>query len=318
MIEPVEQELLGDLAEFLNLADGDVVCEFGSYFGRSARCIADGLAKNRQVNVHGQGHVLHAYDVFACSVGGALARYVLHDAERAHISDLLQIDGKRIDFAHVFDHHMAGLPPGLVQRHQTDLASARHAGGAIAMMHIDAPKWFAEYRQLLGEFGPHLKPGAKLVFQDYFYHWSAELIAAVQVFIDSGHFEPLETAATSLLLRASGPVNADALAWLDVQLGAIDTGALVKRAIKRFSAFEVDRPEIFVSRLYLAGMQHSFEAGDHVRSSQWLLQLQHRLNGTLPPPLIADIADLARYGFSIRTLYEQDTALAASAAIDGK
>lgn len=309
MIESVEQELLTDLAENLDLSSGDVVCEFGCYFGRSARCIADGLARNRRLDLAQRSlPTLHAYDVFSCSKHGALARYVLRDAERAGISGLLLLDDARVDFSRVFDHHMGGLPQGLVQRHQTDLAAALHVGGRISMMHIDAPKWYAEYRQLLREFGPHLKVGAHLVFQDYFYHWSAELIAAVQLFIDSGLFEPLETAATSLLVRVAGPVDADGLAWLDAELGASDVGQLIKRAIKHFSAFEVDRPEVFVSRLFLAGMQHSFEAGDHPRSSQWLLQLQAGLKGPLSPTLTADIADLARYGFSIRRLYELDTA----------
>lgn len=308
MIEPVEQELLTDLAEYLDLADADVVCEFGCYFGRSARCIADGLTKNRQLNaLRRQAPAFHAYDVFSCAASGALARYVLRDAKHAGISDLLQIDSSRVDFSRVFDHHLNDLPPGLVQRHQTDLAGARHVGGRIAMMHIDAPKWFNEYRQLLCEFGPHLRPGAQLVFQDYFYHWSAELIAATQLFIESGRFEPLETAATSLLVRVSGPVDAVALAWLDTQLAASDIDHVLQRAIKQFAAFEMDRPEIFLSRLYLAGMQYSFEAGNHQRASEWLSKLMRSLKGTVPPALIEDLADLTRYGFSIRSLYEQDT-----------
>lgn len=308
MIEPVEQELLADLAEYLDLALGDTVCEFGCYFGRSARCIADGLLKNRRLcALQRTAPTFHAYDVFACSVGGALARYVTRDANQAGISDLLSVERDRIDFSRVFDRHLGDLPQGLLQRHQTDIAAAKHTGGPIAMMHIDAPKWFVEYRQLLREFGPHLKPGAQLVFQDYFYHWSAELIAAVELFIESGQFEPQETAATSLLVRASGPVDADALASLEARLAENDIGEVIERAIARFSAFEVDRPEIFVSRLYLAGMQYSFERGDHARSGRWLRQLLEKTRGDLPPTLTADLAELVQYGFSIRKLYELDT-----------
>lgn len=308
MIEPVEQALLADLAEFMDLADGDIVCEFGCYLGRSARCIADGLVKNRKIGPSKRSApVFHAFDVFACSRSGALARYVLVDAQNAGLAALLHADEERIDFSRVFDHHMGGLPPGLLRRHQTELASARHPGGPIAMMHIDAPKWYVEYRQLLREFGPHLKAGAHLVFQDYFYHWSAELIAAVQLFIENGLFEPLETAATSLLVRTAGPVDADALAWLDGQLAVADVGDLIGRAIEHWSAFEVDRREVFASRLFLAGMQHSFEAGNFDRSSKWLMQLQRSVQGRVQPQTVVDLADLAQYGFSIRKLYEQDT-----------
>lgn len=128
----------------------------------------------------------------------------------------------------------------------------------------------------------------------------------MQLGIDGGYFEPLETAATSLLVRSLRPIDAGLLSTMDQRLQAGATEPLVERAIKLFSAFEVDRPEQFVSRLYLAAMQSVFERGDHFQSSRWLLQLQQRLGGALPPAVVADLADLARYGFSLRRLYERD------------
>jgi Methyltransferase domain len=309
MIEDIEQDLLLDLASSVRLAEGDIVLEFGSYLGRSARCIADGLSRNSSRPSKTTGAIFHAFDVFACAEGGALANYVRADAKRGKVETLLKVDGGRIDFLPIFQHYMSGLPSGLLLAHRTTLKAARHPGGTIALMHVDAPKWLAEYKELLLEFGPHLKRGAQIVFQDYFYHWSAEVIAAVEVFIQQGRFEPLETAASSLLVRVDGPVGQETLEALDAIESPGAVYSLIGSAIERFSNFEVDRPQAFLPRLYLAAMQHAFERGEHAIASQWLLRLRKRFAGSLPPSVTTDLTDLVAYGFSIRQLYEGDTAV---------
>lgn len=159
MIEKVEQDLLLDLAAFADLKPGDIVCEFGSYLGRSTRCLAEGLQRNSRLESASNGSVvLHAFDVFACAEGGAFAEHLLQDTRRASVEGLLKVHAGRIDFSGVFDHFMRDVPAALLSRHQTAIASAKHPGGTIALMHVDAPKWYSEYRQLLSEFGSHLRP----------------------------------------------------------------------------------------------------------------------------------------------------------------
>jgi hypothetical protein len=307
MIEPVEQDLLVDVAENLVLDRDDVVCEVGSYLGRSARCLAEGLLANRTLNLDRRDRpALHAYDVFACEAQGPLARHLLRDIERAGLGALLRRQGSRIDFSGVFDHHMRGLPSGLLMRHQVTLAGASHTGGAIALMHIDAPKWYPEFRQLMATFGPHLKADAYLVLQDYFYHWSAELIAALQVCMDMGLIEPIETAATSLLMRAHSPITPDTLAAVDAAMTDDRVPSLIGRAIDRFVDFEVDRPEVFLSRLYLAAAQHCRERGDGAQGTAWIARMRQSLGDALPPQIASDMAELAHYRHSLRQLYEGD------------
>lgn len=307
MIEPIEQELLLDLAEFVVLADDEVVCEFGAYFGLSTRCLVDGLASNKTLQVESRRtSALHAYDIFSCSQAGAFARYVQRDAAKAGLTDLLRTNGGRIDFSAVFDHHMKGLPPMLLTRHQTEITTARHVGGSIALMHVDAPKWYAEYMQIMREFGPHLKLGAKVVFQDYFFHWSAGVVGAVQLFIENGTFEPLESAASSLLVRVEKPVTGASLDALDASFQRERTDVLVERAISRMSDFELDRREAFLPRLYLAALQHCAESGDHASAAGWWRRMLKAFGGRVSAPIAGDLEDLLRYGFSARRLYELD------------
>ncbi len=310
MIEKIEQEMLLDLAEYVPLGDEAVVCEFGAYFGRSTRCLAEGLLRNQTLDTARRRTVpLHTYDIFSCSRDGLLARYVVRDAQRAGLEQLLGLVDGHLDFSTIFDHHMRDLPPRLVARHQTPLASAKHVGGPIALMHVDAPKWYEEYLQLLLEFGPHLRVGCQIVFQDYFYHWSASVIGATQMFIEGGLFEPLESAASSLLVRTCRPITGAAIGEIDRQFRATPTSFLLERAVTHFADFELDRRDAFYPRLFLAGVQHGFESGDLGGSSAWLQRLAKQYGGKLPPPALADLAELIRYGFSMRSLYELDTAV---------
>lgn len=308
MIEPVEQELLLDLASSVELGRDDIVCEVGSYLGRSAWCLAQGLTQNRRLSLEGRSRaVLHAHDVFACQEGGALAAYLLQDVKRAGVEALLRVADGRVDFHRVFRHHLGDFPAGLVQSHQAELSAMRHPGGKIALMHVDAPKWYQEYRALLVEFGPHLKSDAYLILQDHFYHWSAELVAAAEFFIQRGVFEPLETAATSLLVRVKAPIDEGRLRELDEAMAAGTIERLIEQSIARYLSFEVDRPEQFVARLYLAGLQHAFERGAHEQAGRWWLAVNQRYGGADVGPVAGDMADLLRYGLSLRRIYLDDT-----------
>ena len=46
MIELVEREMLFNQAREISLLETDCVVEFGSFFGRSTNCIAQGLSVN--------------------------------------------------------------------------------------------------------------------------------------------------------------------------------------------------------------------------------------------------------------------------------
>ena len=316
MIDKAEQNLLLDLAEYVALTDDAVVCEFGAYFGRSTRCLADGLLKNRALDLaRRRTALLHTYDLFSCKRGGPFADYVVRDAQHAGLEALLQNVEDRLDFSGVFDHHMRDLPEGLVQRHQTALSAARHGGGPIALMLVDAPKWYEEFHELLVEFGPHLREGCQIVFQDYFYHWSASLVAGIQLYIEAGLFEPLESAASSLLVKTRAPIAPSVVSDLDRQFKAASIDTLIERATGRFANFELDRREAFYPRLLLAGMQHAYEAGNLVRSAVWLQQLAKLYGGKLPPSAIDDLTELVSYGFSMRRLYELDTGAATTESV---
>lgn len=306
MIEPVEQALLTELAATTHLRPGEVVCEFGAYFGRSTRCLAQGLLSNRSLGIRDYP-VLRTYDVFKCDEGGMLGGYVIQSAQRGGVAPLLDRRGATIDFTAVFDHYMAGLPAGLMARHKTDLGAAQHTGHVIALMHVDAPKWYGEYRQVLKEFGPSLRVGSHVVFQDFFYQWSSTIVVAIHLLVEAGYFEPRESAASSLLVQVVKPLTAAVLEEAHERYQACDPFAVVQRVLKFYEGFDgLDRPATFVPRVALAAAQLAFESGDFQQSRVWLDTVCRPYGGSLPAPLARDLADLVAHGFSMRRYYETD------------
>ena len=94
MIEPVEQKILYRLASELQLQKDDQLVEFGTFFGRSTFCLAEGLAANP--SRHKTNH-LHAFDSFACASHGGFAKYVQAFARQGQVEQLLEVDAHGID-----------------------------------------------------------------------------------------------------------------------------------------------------------------------------------------------------------------------------
>lgn len=308
MIEPVEQSLLTDLATYTRFERDDVVCEFGAFFGRSTRCIADGLVANRSIHWQGRGApTLRVYDSFSCRSDGPLASFVHACAQQGNVEHLIDRQGDRAGFVRIFDHYMSGTPPELFARSACSLATARHGGGPIALMHVDAPKWYAELRQLLLEFGPSLRVGAHVVFQDFFYHWSAELIVAIHLLVEAGFLAPRESAASSLLTQVERPLSTRAIEDLHAAFVASDVESALARVVPYYMSLDgLDRPEYFTQRIALAAAQHAFEARHYSRASRWVSEIVRRFPNGLPGELGTDLCDLMAHGFSIRSAYQGD------------
>jgi hypothetical protein len=208
MIEPGEQQMLTQLAD--EAAPKGGIVEFGCFFGRSTACLLNGAAAHWAGP--GAAPLVHAYDSFGCADGDGFARQVRGFAKRYGLESLVARAGGRLDFYPVYRHHVgAAEDAGLLRTSRTELRDIQHAGGPIALMHIDAPKFYAELKPLLVRFFPHLTPGAVIVFQDHFYHWSATLIAAVQLLIEAGIVRPEGSRATALIVRVERAPTAEAL-----------------------------------------------------------------------------------------------------------
>jgi len=303
MIEPVEQRMLTELAASGLVAQSGAIVEFGSFLGRSTACLIKGA---RTWWTPQAGSVVVAYDSFGCADGPGFAPHVLAAAERGGVAHLVRRANGRVDFAPVFRHFVGEAEgEGMLRVHAAELRDSRHDGRPIALLHLDSPKYYEEFKVVLFRFFPALVPGAKVVFQDYFYHWSASLVAAIQLLLEGGYLRFESSAASSLLATVLRTPTADELLELDLAYGATPTATLLDRSLASVKGLALDRPAQFVPRLALAKLQHLWERGDTTAAQRALGSLVKEQGG-LNVHVFNDLQELMSFGFSLRKLYDLD------------
>jgi hypothetical protein len=305
MIEPVEQQLLTGLAADRFVAENGAIVEFGSFFGRSTACLVNGALTWWSPE---RAPTVYTFDSFACSGSrGGFAQYVKGFAHRAGVGHIVRIEGDRVDFRPVYDHFVGKAEAaGVLKTTATELSKAQRPDVPIALMHIDAPKFYAELKYILVRFFPALVPGARIVFQDYFYQWSAGLVAGVQLLADCGivHFE--RSAASALLSHVLRVPSVDEIAEIDLAMADAKVPDLIDRSIAAMKGVEIDRAEQFLPRLHLAKMQYLWEQQQFTAAEAAFLRMMSENGNALSGPVFTDFRELLRYGFSIRRLYEID------------
>lgn len=302
MIEPLERELLYRTAQSLDFVPGDAVVEFGAFFGKSANCIAQGLARNKTFT---DDCDFYSYDSFECDEDGGFAKCVFALGGRL-ASELVSRTGKRIDFSPVFQRHLADyLEKGLVTPVKAELQNSFPKSQRIIMMHIDSPKFYQEFKVILFRFLPLTKVGAPILFQDFFYHWSASLIAVVSLMLERGDIELVESAASTLSCRTRREISLADACEIDLAMRDQEIPRLIDSAIQRVRSINLDRAENFLPRLTLAKLQWLIERGRYREAAKCLADYR-RLGGAVNKFVLNDVFQLVEHRFSMRRLYELD------------
>jgi pentatricopeptide repeat protein len=307
MIDPAEQVELRRLAQFTPLNEGDVVVEFGTFFGRSTFCLAEGLRAN---STRGPSNAILAFDSFGCHAAGSFAKYVNTFAETGGALALLDVKGERIDFFDVFRHFMAEfITEGLIVPVRSELADSQmphdRERSDIVLMHIDSPKHYREFKSILCRFLPRMTVGSHIVFQDFFYHWSASLIAVVECLFEDGLIRPVYTASSSLGVQVVAPIRSKEVVKIDSKMHATDAADLITKAYRRFSVAPIDRRSTFLPRLLLARMQTLCETGRVAEATEVFRSMVGEGYFT-SASIQNDLQELTMHNFSIRRLYDLD------------
>ena len=305
MIEPIEQEMLTELSQNIKLVENDQIIEFGTFFGRSTYCLAKGLIKNKSKL---SSNKIIAYDSFMCRKEGSFFPHVMHFAKLGKIDNLIKFQNNIISFEDIFRHFLNDeIINNLVKVEKAELKNSYPIeNGNIALIHIDSPKFYYELKHIFDRFFPKLKVGSIIIFQDYFYHWSATLIAAIQILKKLNIISFEYSKASSLCTKVVKIPTSDDLLFIDNEMkndnAIID---LLDESINYLNKYSIDRAGFFVHRLYLAKIQFLWEKGDFKRATYDLSNI-FKNNKTLSKNFMEDYFELMQHGFSIRSLYLKD------------
>jgi hypothetical protein len=302
MIEPVERELLRRLAREVPFREGDCAVEFGAFFGKSTAFIAKGLAERS-----GYSPRLYTFDSFGCDSKGGFRSAVLGFAEAGGVLHLIHEEGGRVDFQRVFNFYLKQkVDCGAVIAIRAELEDSVPVAQPIMLMHIDSPKMYVDFKPIFFRFFPKMRIGAVIVFQDFFYHWSATLIAAVAMLERHGILEFRESAASSLVCVLRKTIDERIAIEIDLALSSEEKILdCIDYAAQSCGNITLDRPDIFLPRLQLAKIQWLMERGDERRAAMVLAHFFQR-GGKLNHAIISDFIDLMSNAFSILRLYRLD------------
>ena len=187
MVEPIESEQLYSVARNLEFSGSEAIIEFGFFFGRSTNAIAQGLKDNSTFKRNGQ---FFAYDNFSCSSRrDGFIKHVISFAKSGVVAHLIDYSkDRKASFFPIFSHYLSDyIAANIVTPIQAELHESEPTTEHIALIHIDSPKFYNELKPILFKFMPKMSAGGKIIFQDYFYHWSATLIASVGALIENGN-----------------------------------------------------------------------------------------------------------------------------------
>jgi hypothetical protein len=304
MIEPCEQTMLTELASSEFVANNGSIVEFGCFFGRSTGCLVNGAQGWWDSK---KGPAVYAFDSFSCADGDGFAPHVWGFANRAGVGHLVRRDDRRVDFYPVYQHYVGEAErSGLLSTSVVELRDATFSGDRISLMHLDAPKHYPELKYIMVRFFPALVAGGSMIFQDFFYHWSATVIAAVQLMVEAGWLRLERSAASALVTTVLRTPTAQDLLDLDLAMATASIADTIDRSLQTLKSVQIDRPEQFVPRVHLAKVQYLWEAGDTAAAQMAFQQMINQTGGGLSRSVFSDFSELMRYGFSIRKLYELD------------
>ena len=151
----------------------------------------------------------------------------------------------------------------------------------------------------------NLRENSTIIFQDYFYHWSASLIACISLLIEFGFLTPRYSAASSLIYDVNKTFEKADLRLIYDKMAEHDISVLIDKFKARCEDVQIDRKNVFLTRLELAKCQNLWEKSQKAKALRILINLIFK-RSSLNKGFYIDLMELIRNKFSIRDKYETD------------
>lgn len=228
MIEPIERKLLFEAAyQCTNLP----IVEFGAFFGASTLALALG-ANAKGTNPHS----IFCIDAFEVDESHGFHKHVIAYARACGSEGLLKQNGTKSNWIEITRRVLGDqadsviLAESLVNE-QMDMTFLPQE---IGLLHLDLPKDAATLKPIIREVFPRLVEESTIIFQDYAYQFSNELICFFEQCEKAGVIKPYAIAASTMAYKVTsqGPTDLDWVGLLNQALSNQD--GLLDRAIERY------------------------------------------------------------------------------------
>ena len=307
MIEPIEQELLYKVSKNLDLKEKKSIVELGSFFGKSTNAIIQGLSENIS-NIESRPFLV--YDNFECVETGSFAPHVKAFAKKFNVEHLLNVSNSKINFLDIFKFYTNKKYKNL-KIHQKELENSLYSEKEkISLIFIDSPKFYSEFYFVLENFFVNLEVGSKVIFQDFFFHWSGSVIAAIEIMFQNNLISFQETAASSLLVSVDKTIDQNEINNIDLIFKNSKQSQLIDKIYQRLSSEKIDRHNYFLNRLLIAKIQTMvFEEKNMEEAkkfSNYIFNQLFEVDSRSAKLLSNDLEGLLKFNFNLYDLYKLD------------
>lgn len=219
MIDFNERMNLYKCARNLYKGNGNIV-EFGAFFGSSAACLAAGIndGNYKHVMISNESNCnLHVYDVFRAPKKSQFADFVYSFAKESNQQELLKINDEWVDFEDIFNVNLSkfNIKPVV---HKSLISAVNWSHGDIEILHLDLPKDWPQAKKIAEETFTSVIKGGFILFQDFVYHWSSDLIALVGFLLSKNIIEVVKIDGSTLTTKVIKRMSKNDLSELNVQM----------------------------------------------------------------------------------------------------
>lgn len=231
MIEESERRLLFKAA--FNCKELPIV-EFGAFFGASTLALASGLS-SRASNLN----QLICIDAFEVEKNHGLHKHVVNFARKFNAVNLLTNNGNKTNWIKITqsvlgeEQSKVKLIKGIVGE-SLDLSFLPEK---IGLLHLDLPKDAKTMEPILEHAFPRLSAGSIVVFQDYAYQFSNELISFFELLEQKSQLMPTNIAASSMFYKVCTDRISGAELRETMKHALNNQQQLIKDAIKKYEKY---------------------------------------------------------------------------------
>jgi len=176
--------------------DQGVMIEFGAFFGASTAAIQAGIKKKNSAAGLAEFYVV---DSFRSSTSSSFTDHVRMHAKNQDAEFLLKEENDFVDFYDCFLENVG--EPENMHIVRCLLSDFTFVDKPISFMHLDLPKEWSQLKMIVTACFPYLRVDSIVLFQDFGYQWSAELIAAVGLMLNNGNISVINLVDTTLSVK---------------------------------------------------------------------------------------------------------------------
>ena len=272
--------------------------EFGAFFGASTAAIQAGLRANPQHSA--QRAKLRVVDCFCTPRLSTFAAHVRELASLADVTGLLNEKDDWLFFDDVFLSHINIEDPYLVVD-RCLLADFSWTSEPVEFLHLDLPKDWSQASYITTKVFPSLLVGARVLFQDFGYQWSAELIAMVGHLTTMGFIRPYRLTDTTLSAVVEAPFSSADMIDINSLMGS-STGILRGLDDARRISRELDATLSTEAVILAAKAQYYYQLGDVLQCFEILSLVLKQSHAR--QDVIIRISELLEWGFTMKKSYE--------------